>query len=169
MDNSHCIWKTSGVSSSRRTCWNKRRLLGISTRIISWLIGHVDTHSLWRSSQSVQAELRCFPLPHNHYLPRIWWASWSISAGAAGCACRCEMAPYKPGASVTRGAINGPNGCVNTAGRARSRAPCSADGRRHCEPDRSLWCRGTNEHRRNTLPFISCSISCTQPEPLVAG
>lgn len=70
---------------------------------------------------------------------------------------------------VTRGAINGPNGCANTAGRGRSQAPCSADGRRHCEPDHSLWCRVANEARQNTFPFISCSVSRPQPVPPVAG
>lgn len=54
---------------------------------------------------------------------------------------------------VTRGAINGPNGCMNTACRARSDAPCSADGRKHCEPDRSLWRRVTNEGPAELISF----------------
>lgn len=72
-------------------CWNERRLAGL-LQDISCVIRPIDIIVAFQSNCPGWAAL--FFLPHNHYLPRIWWTSWTISVGAAGCACRCEMAPY---------------------------------------------------------------------------
>lgn len=100
-----------------------------------------------------------FFLPHNHYLLRIWWTSWTISVGAAGCAWRCEMAPYCVAvlwpavqsmdlmAAWTQQAVPDPMPHVQQMAEW------------HCEPDRSLWRRVTNEGLGRTHFFLSPALS----------
>lgn len=81
----------------------------------------------------------CFePCFWSHYLLGIWWTSCMNSVGTIGCIWCHKMASYRFAVMWPCRAINGPNGCKNTAGCAHSDPPCLADGRRHCEPDHSL-------------------------------
>lgn len=145
--------------------WNERCLAGLAWDN-SWGIGHIDIILVFQSNCPCWAMFFSpppEPLSSQNMVNIMNYQGWRRRVRLVlwnGPILRCCF--------VTRGAINGPNGCMNTAGRARSDAPCSADGRRHCEPDRSLWRRVTNEARQNSFLFISCSVSYIQPVPLAA-
>lgn len=151
--------KIPGVKSKASRRISARQFLGYRTH---WY------HSSVSVKLPVLSHVWFFSLPQNHYLLRIWWTSWTISVGAAGCAWRCEMAPY----------------CVAVLWPAVQSMDLMAAWTQQAAPDpmphvqqmaedtvsRTARCGGVLQMRarQNSFLFISRSVSYVQPVPLVA-